>query len=241
MVEVRWTKPACVGTEFNKTRIFRSVEEQGRYTLAVEIDSVDPNGNPVSRYEDPGGTRQTFYIIRFFDSANQVEYSEYILGYLELTPKEKRLITYIVSWVPDVLRKDLTEADIATSLRLSLYAFNVQPPETYYSLDNFPEQYVQYLILGAQINLALLKYLKLGIRDFSYSDMGLTLNIDRGTKMAKAAEDLGNMYHKTLGLVKMNFMHQGVGLGTVPLPISMGSSLGRGLLNVLDIFNAMGR
>jgi hypothetical protein len=95
--------------------------------------------------------------------------------------------------------------------------------------------------MNAQITVCMLKYLGIGIRDFSYSDMGLSLNIDRGEKIRNAMKDIMDFYNKIFELAKMNFMSQGVGVGTLQLPISIGGNLNRGLLNILDIFQSLGR
>jgi hypothetical protein len=149
----------------------------------------------------------------------------------------------VQGWIPEVFKPDLTEADLATSLQLAVHAFNVFPPETRLSImdGTFPAEYEQFLVIGTMFNISLLKYLKLSIRDFSYSDMGFQLTIDRGTKISKAMEDFSKWYFETVAKAKFSFLKPGIGLGTVPLPISLGGGLNRGIMNVLDIFNAVGR
>ena len=224
---------------FTKTRIERG-PEAGPFTKVGEVDLVGPDGNSVTQWFDDTGNRGHTYLVRGFDPTSNIE-TDFILGYFALTPKEFRLINYVKNWVPEVLVNDLTDQTISQAFTFAINSFNVHPPLTDFTINNFPRSYEQFLIMGAQINIALLKYLKLSIRDFSYNDMGFSLNIDRGTKMSKAAEEIGRIYHETLPLAKWNLTPMGIGLGTLPLPISVGASLSRGLLNVLDIMTQMSR
>ena len=240
MIEIRWVPTPDLPAAFTKTRIERSSGgEQGPYQVIAEIDSIQ-NGSTVTQFVDFNGDRNRFYIVRFYDPVAK-QATDFVLGYFPLTPREKRLVDYVMDWVPEILKPDLSEESISLSFRMAINSFNVHPPETNFTIDNFPANYEQYLIMGAQINLAMLKFLKLGIRDFSYGDMGFSLNIDRGTKIAKAAEDIGKTYFQTIAMVKWNFISQGVGLGSIPLPVSVGASLNRGMLNVLDIMTQLSR
>lgn len=240
MIEVRWTPIPDLPSSFSKTRIERSGSEQAGYVRAVEFDSVNASGQTITQWVDATGTRSLFYIVRFYDpTANQE--TDFVLGFFPLTPREKRLLDYVRGWIPDILIPEISDESINLSFRFAVNSFNIHPPETNFTIDNFPKNYEQFLVSGAQVNLAMLKFLKIGVRDFGYNDMGFSLNIDRGTKIAKAAEDIGKIYYQTISLAKWNFISQGIGLGSIPLPVSVGASLNRGLLNVLDIMNQLSR
>jgi hypothetical protein len=215
--------------------------EQGTYTVVTSIDSFDSSGVPITEFYDATGSEFLFYRIDFFDPLTNKNFDDFSIGIFPFTPREKRLIAYIVGWVPDVMKPDLNDFEVGTALKLAINEFNVFPPQTFFNINSYPTDYEQYLIVGAQVHLAMLKYLKISIRDFSYSDAGFALNIDRGTKIAKAAEDLRAVWHQVIERAKWNLTTGPLGLGSTPLPISMGSSLNRGLLNVLDIFQMMGR
>ena len=140
-----------------------------------------------------------------------------------------------------MLKPDLNDFDVITALRWAVNDFNVANPETDFTIDGFPPNYEQFIITGAELWILHQKFLKVAIRDFLYSDMGLSLTVDRGAKIKDAQQDLMASYNSLIAQAKFNFISQGVGLGTVPLPISVGGSLNRGVLNILDIFNSMGR
>jgi hypothetical protein len=246
ITEVRWNIPdalteAVAAGQYDDTQVFRSNAEQDGYVLVGTLKTLDTDGAPQAQYQDPGGQRYNFYLVKFFDTASKKLYPSFELAFHVLTPRERRLVDYVRGWVPDVITPDIPDPAMGTALQLSLNAFNVQSPETNYTIDGFPSNYEHFLILGMEINILMLKQIKLGIRDFSYSDMGFQLTLDRDAKMKSALDQLKDMYWSHLALAKFNFAHMGLGLGTVPLPISFGGQLSRNMLNMLDIFSAMGR
>jgi hypothetical protein len=240
MIEVRWLTPATLTANYTQTIISRSRSENGVYEVRHRFDTTQ-NGFTVTSWVDPDGGRNYFYTIKYFDPATQLEFYDYALGFFPLLPREKRLVSYIISWLPDMYQKEITDFDINIALRLSLNHFNIYPPETNFTMSSFPANYEQYLITGAQINLAFLKYLKISIRDFGYSDMGFSINIDRGTKIGKVAGELEAIYNATIERAKWNFINQGLGLGSVPLPVGIGANLNRSQMNVLDLMTAQSR
>ena len=239
MIEVRWHTPVTLPATYTKVRVERSGSEQGLYTRVVEIDAV-VNGLVVEQWMDPDGNRQWYYLIRYYDPIAGRE-TDPILGYFPLTPRELRLTGWVKSWVPDVLVPDLDEQDYSLAFRFAMGAFNIHPPETRFNLESFPADYEQYLVMGAQVNIALNKYLRIAIQDYSYNDMGFSMTLDRGAKMAKAAEDIGKRFQETLALAKWNFTPMGLGLGSVPMGISMGGNANRNMMNVMDIMTSISR
>jgi len=189
---------------------------------------------------DPTGNRSMFYLVKYFSPTRGTE-TDPVLGFFPLTPKELRLTSWVEAWLPDILVPDLNEQTYSLAFRFSLSAFNVHPPETNFSLDSFPGNYEQYLVMGAQVNIALNKYLRLSIQDYSYNDMGFSMTIDRGSKMAKAAEAIGKEYQASIAMAKWNFTPMGIGLGSVPMGISMGGTANRNMMNVMDIMTSITR
>jgi hypothetical protein len=241
MIEVRWIPPFSLPATYTKANIERSLAEQFGYSHLTQVDTFKTDGTPTVSFLDQTGDRMHFYVIRFVNPDTKEEYPDFSLGIFPFSPREKRLLSQVVGWIPDIFKPDLDDMQIGTAFRFSINQFNVHAPETAFSIDSFPNNYEQYLVMGTQINLALLKFLKISIRDFSYSDVGFALTIDRGAKINQAIQDLGKMWSDSIAMAKFNFVSAGIGLGTVPLPIGFGGQLNRGLLNVLDIFNMMGR
>jgi hypothetical protein len=243
MTEIRWRVPDEIDTsKYTRTRILRSPYEQACYETVDEIETR-VGDELVQRYEDAEGNDRHFYVIRFFDPDKKVLYQDFLLGYHLPSVRERRLVeTQILGWIPDVLRDtDLNEAEILSCLQMSLGFFNTYPPETNFSFNSFPKNYEPFLVHMARINILILKYPKLAIRDFAYSDMGLTLNVERGPKFVQSIQDLDKMYKDYLGLAKWNFTAAPIGLGSTPMPISFGGQISRGAMNMLDIMTALGK
>jgi hypothetical protein len=240
-IKIIWKTPEAVQLDdnFKRARIFKSNSEQVGYQQITEIDIKDQNGNVVNSYDDPQGARFQFYIVRFYDSFNNAE-SDFVLTRFETTPKERRLVEFIQGWIPPNF--EITdEHDILVSLNFALNNFNITPPLTAFDIDSFPADYESLLIMGTLIVVCTWKYLRVAIRDFSYTDNGLSLNIDRGAKINTTLQDMYTRYNELLKKAKLNFMRMGVGVGTLQLPLGSGGNIGRGALNILDIFSSLGR
>jgi hypothetical protein len=237
---VRWIHPVGLTADYSETKVFKSGAIQGPYNHLRNMKSFDENSVPITQFEDPTGRREYWYVIRFYTEGGR-EFDDYMIGFFPPTPREKLIIGYVVGWVPEMLKPDLSDFDVQYALKLALNDFNVHPPETSFTISTFPENYEQYLVVGAEINIMYQKFLKVAIRDFTYSDSGLSLGIDRGAKIKQAEDDLKASYFTLLEKAKWNFTPAGVGIGTVPLPIGIGASINRGVMSILDIFNLMGR
>lgn len=238
---IYWVQPDSLATNYDKTRILKSGQEQSGYLLLAQTETFDANSAPITTFTDPSGSRNQFYIVRYYDSTTNMEYQDFSLGYFPFTPREKRILTYIVGWVPELFKIDITDQDLGFALRLALNSFNIQPPETNFSIDGFPRNYEQFLVWGCMANISVQKYLKVAIRDFSSSDSGLSLTIDRGAKIQQAQATIDASWNAIIRCAKWNMQSQGVSTGTVPLPLSLGGNLNKGILNILDIFNSLGR
>lgn len=239
-VRIQWFFPDLLPPNFSKQRLLRATSENGSYTLVKEFD-IFSNGVPVPNFEDINGNRNQFYQVRFFDPVAKVEFDDFVLGFFQPTPREKRFRLWIDEWLPEVFRPGLSDFHIGQAVRYSLNQYNLVPAFTNFSIDSLPEFDEQFIILGTKVWLIYLRYLNLSIRDFSYSDMGLSLNIDRGSKMKQAVDDLNKMYMDYIKPAKWRFTPQGIGLGSVYLPISLGAQISRNALSVLDIFSSIGR
>ena len=238
-----WDIPAEIlnSQTFDKIRIMRHNQEQGDYSQVALIESKS-NGIWVNSYVDgsAGNGTDKYYLIKFNDSIAGND-TQYYLTFFPLTPRELRLIEWLKGWLPATMMSNTSQETYRTALKYALSNFNVYPPETNFTIDSFPTDYEGLLIMSAQITFCMYKYLGVGIKDFNYSDMGLSLTIDRGEKIRNAMKDVLEYYNKLLELAKMNFMHMGVGLGTSQLPVGVGGNLGRGAMNILDIFQSFGR
>ena len=72
---------------------------------------------------------------------------------------------------------------IVAYLNLVLAEINVKPPYTNYTLDNLPTPYTYIVAFGAQVFATLFLQAGYALQDFSYSDGGLSLNINRTSNL----------------------------------------------------------
>lgn len=255
--DIKWTVPDEIAkrTDIDFVKIWRSPKENKDYVEIDEIPFKEKKGPGVTNsdgdgvkdrftghYHDPNGKRSLFYLITFVSTARNFE-SPWHLTFFPPLPSEAKLIKYVKDATPDVIRKTMTDDDFMNGLQLAVQIFNTYPPETYFTLANFPRTHLAYLIGLAQLTALTSRFLPISIRDWRYSEPGgVNMDIDRGAKMAAAMEIIAKVYTQYLPMIKLDFAWDSpMGLGTVSLPISMGGNVSRGLLNVLDIFTATGR
>ena len=242
---VKWTIPEDIRNRegIDSVNIYRSTAENMGYELLTNI----PYDADSAEYVDLVGNRSWFYLVTFVSSTPVYE-SPYHITYFNPLPNELRMISFIRSSMPDIIKTNditnaLTEYDYLVGLTLAVQLFNTYPPATNFRLDRFPKNYEFFIIGLAQMVTITAKYLPISVRDWSYSEPGgVTMQIDRGAKFNQALDIITKVYTQYVPLIKMDFASElPVGLGTIQLPLGMGGIVSRGLLNVLDIFTAAGR
>jgi len=251
--QINWTIPANIqgSANYDQIQIFRSVSEGDTYSLIATIPSGIANCPPafVTSYLDntAGNGTNNFYSIKFFDSATS-QASGYVPAALDLTPKEARLVYTLRQMLGSVITSDpltgtqLTDQQLLIDIHLALNAFNIYPPVTCFTIANFPCcGYEMMLLYLAQLFALLNQYLGLSINDYNYNDNGIALNIDRGAKINVAIQNVQKIVNDLLALIKLEFAFQGESIGTLQLPVGIGGAISRGVSNILDVFNSMGR
>lgn len=246
-VEVTWTTPvdiAAIGAGvWEKIRIYRSNNENLGYELQAEIDS-QTNGLWKTYWHDENKRLvqkdYVYYLVRYY-TPSTFEESKYYLTIKTPTPRELRLIGTVRGVLTPFISKCMTDEDVRAGLILSLNAFNIHPPITNFNYTNLPDQLEPIVTTGSAIFTLMYRYLGIAFTDISYSDMGLSLNIDRGAKINTAISTLMGYWNSILPLAKMEYAFTGTGVGTVQLPVSLGYNINRGILNVFDLFTSIGR
>jgi hypothetical protein len=135
----------------------------------------------------------------------------------------------------------LTEDDIQAGLWLGLRAFNLYPPQTSFTIANLPPDLEPLVLMMSAMFALVQKYVPVAITDLSYSDNGLSLSIDRGSKIKTAIDMINAFVDKYILPYKWNYTPMGSGFGSIPIPLSLGGKMTAQLLNILDIFNVTGR
>lgn len=237
-MNIFWTAPDVAvqaNSTFDRVHVYRSGSEQSNYT---QIDDVESKNGLAVSYNDLTGTPSFYYYVRYFDSLNNVQ-TNLITAFAEFTPREVRLITQLKTSVPPVMMQTTTDQDLRMAIFYAIGMFNIYPPSTNFDITSFPIAYEQILLTMSQYTLLAYKYLGVATRDFSYTDNGLSLNLDRGGKIKLLMDQQLAYFSKLLEVVKLDFGFLGTGVGTTSLPLSIGGNISPASLNILNIFNSL--
>lgn len=244
-IGIGWTIPLDIAsrTDIDKINIYRSTAQDNGYSLLTNINAKS-GADYITSYvdTDASASRQMFYLVSFVSTLAGSE-SPYHITFFDLLPSEAVLVEQVRRTIPAILQSTLTNEDYLNGLNLALQIFNNYPPQTYFTLQTMPSTHLVFLIGLAQMLALASRYLPLSIRDFRYSEPGgVVMDIDRGSKITEAINVITKVYTQYLPLIKLDFSADfPMALGTVQLPLSMGGIVSRGLLNILDIFTAVGR
>ena len=239
--------------DINRVRVWRSTTgENSGYTL-LDTLTCTPGPGIVSQYVDSTvAVRSAAYLVTFAvagaTGTDPLAYeSSYNTAYYAPLPKELRLLESVKRAMPDVIVRSgvgLSDSDYMVGLYMAIQVFNTYPPQTYFTLQNFPRTHEYFLIGLAQLFTIASRFLPISIRDWNYSEPGgVVMQVDRGAKMTQALQIIGNTYTAYLPMVKLDFSDSfSTGVGTTPLAIGMGGGpVSRGILNILDLFTSVAR
>lgn len=222
------------------TNLYRSSYENNNYLKLNE----SPINISVLEYEDkdvPINQKEKFYyLVRFVKQINNEE-STYYLAFRHLSPREIRLGNQLRGMLSPFISCTLEDSDIEAGLQYGLRIFNEVPTQTRFTISNLPPSLEPIILTLSAMFAFLQKYAPIAMTDISYNDNGLSLTIDRGTKIKEAIEKMNGFIEKYIFQAKWNYTSMGVGSGTLQLPLSIGGKMSSNLLNVLDIFNIVGR
>lgn len=241
---VIWTTPKEILSrgDIDNVKLYWSTSENSGYSLLNTINF--PVNQIPSEYTDgTSSDRNRFYLVTF---GNNTYESPFGIASLYPTPRELRLINTIKMSMPSFFARTeicdaMTIADYTNGLNLALQIFNTYPPQTYFTIDNFPRQHEYFLVGLGQLISITNKFLPVSIRDFNFNDPGgVVFQVDRGAKFKAAMDAIFSVYSQYMPLVKMDFASGMFGTGTVALPLSMGGKISNNILNVLNIFTAVG-
>jgi len=242
---VAWTIPKAIAsrTDLDKINVYRSQSQNSGYSLLTSIPSGPPNALATSFFDtSPGNSDSMYYLVTFVSTASTFE-SSFHITYFALLPSEILMIEHLKRSVPPVIQPFLQDDDYVNGLNLAVQIFNAYPPQTNFTLENFPKSHMVFVDGLAMILTLASRFLTISIRDFRYSEPGgVVMDINRGEKISEAINNIMKVYTQYLPLIKLDFSAEfPTALGTVQLPLSMGGVVSRGLLNILDIFTAVGR
>lgn len=244
---IEWIVPDDIKpliASYTKVRIYRSEQENTGYELIDEIDSTI-GAAFVDSYQDLTALDSQrfayYYLVTYYKPSLPTAETKWFITFFQFTPREQRLIDEVKTSVSPFIACKMTDKDFRAGLLLSLQLYNTYSPVTNFNFDNFPSNHEPLIVYGAQMTTLFIRYLGVAITDFSYTDQGITLSLDRGSKIKQAIDNVTAMYNQMMFFAKIEQAFDAAGVGTLQLPVSIGGNLSSGLLGILDIFNAVGR
>ena len=106
------------------------------------------------------------------------------------------------SFIPSTFLVDATDDRILAFLNLTLAEINFRPPLTNFSLENLDANYTAIVAFGASVYANLFLQANYALRDLSYPDGGLSLNIDRTAKLSPIYQNSYSMFTKQVDNLK---------------------------------------
>jgi hypothetical protein len=97
---------------------------------------------------------------------------------------QQALIDLAKLYMPAKFVTQVSDQKILAFLNLVLADINAVSPMTGYTLDNMPTTWAPIVCFGAEVYSSLFLVANYTLQDFSYSDNGLSLNIDRTSKIS---------------------------------------------------------
>lgn len=222
-------------------------DERNPYVENQVISEINSQyeGNWISNWTDPTidiRNKDCYYYIVKYVTANKDYESKFYLTKKSLSPKEQRLVNHLKHWLSPWLTNCLTDDDLRAGIVFALESLNIKSPVTYFTIETLPQILESTLMVGSAIYSMMYKYLGIAFTDVSYSDNGVSVNIDRGSKIQNAIDKATAYYDKLIDVAKLHYIKAGVGVGSIPLNISLGGRLPGNIMGALsNLFNAIGR
>ena len=215
-----------------------------KHQVISEINS-QYKGNWISNWTDPTidiRCKENYYYIVKYVTADKTYESKFYLTRKSLSPKEQRLVNHLKNWLSPWLTNCLTDDDLRAGIVFALESLNIKSPVTYFTIETLPQILESTLMVGSAIYSMMYKYLGIAFTDVSYSDNGVSVNIDRGSKIQNAIDKATAYYDKLIDVAKLNYLNAGCSIGSIPLNVSLGGRLSGNILGAIsNLFNAIGR
>jgi len=135
---------------------------------------------------------------------------------MSLTVREQQLVDGLKVMLPANFQTKSSDEQLKAYLNTVLCAINLTTPPTSYTLDNMPTTWDCLIQFGGVVISNMFVQLGYALKDFSYSDYGLSLNIDRGAKIQAVSTQMTKAYDKMVWDAK-----KGVLLGVGPRGFGM--------------------
>lgn len=252
-VQISWSIPYNIlqNAEYTSINIYRGTNESddSSYVLLTNIDrwvNNDPT-QEVDTYTDDNGKETEYYYVRYKKDNGTL--SKILLTTFDLNPKQLRLVNSLRKMLDPIITSDILQdgtmrpmedVDLMMGINMALGFWNSYPPTTEHTIANFPKQYESILLMFAQYFTILSKMLGLEIRDFSYSDNGLSLNQQFTPAIQNALTQILGFINPLMQKTKMEFSTGSASwLGSAQFSVGLNGRLGTYPLSIISIFRSL--
>ena len=251
-VQINWSIPYIIlqDASYTSINIYRGKSENDdNFTLLANIDRWVNNDKTqeVDTYTDANGNTTFCYYVRYKKEDGSL--SKILLTTFDLTLKELRLVGQLRKMLDPIISSDILQdgtmrpmedVDLMMGINMAMGFWNTYPPTTEFNIASFPKDYEYILLMFAQYFTILNKMLGLELRDFSYSDNGLSLNQQFTPAIQNALAQILGFLNPLLQKTKMDFsMGSASYLGSTMFSVGINGRLGQYPLDIISLFRSL--
>ena len=255
-INITWTLPYSIlqNPNYTKIDIYRGNDENKieSYHIIATLDRWVDNDyeKEITSYTDPSGNNQKFYFVKYTNN-NGTLVSNMLLTAFDLSPRQQRLVNSLRDMLDPIITskilddgtmQPLSDTDLFLGINMALDYFNNYSPVTDFTYATFPKGggYEFIILLFAQYFTIANKFIGLSIRDFSYSDNGLSLNQQFTPALTTAMDKILGILNPLMQKVKMDFsIDSSATLGSTMYAIGMNGRMGQYPAEIFNIFRSL--
>lgn len=252
--QISWSIPYNILQNPNYTviNIYRGTDEADvkSYQLINIIDrwiEGDKEREIDTFVDSEGSETNNFYYVRYSNDLGEL--SKILLTTFDLNPKQLRWVSTLRKMLDPIIASDILQdgtmrpmedVDLMMGINMALGFWNTYPPATEFTVENFPKEYEYMLLLFAQYFTLLTKMLGLELRDFSYSDNGLSLNQSFTPAIQNALQQILGFLNPLLQKTKMDFsLGSAAWLGSAQFAVGLNGRMGNFPIDLLAMFRSL--
>lgn len=122
-----------------------------------------------------------------------------------MTQREQQVLALAKAIMPARFIENVSDEVLLVYINMVLTEFNWWAPRTNFTIENMPASLLNFLALGCQVYGVMFLSGGYALNDFSYSDGGLSLTIDRQGNLDKYQQKLFDNYIRQLTNIKKCF------------------------------------
>lgn len=256
MLTITWTLPYIIlqDPKYTKINVYRGTDEndESSYKIIATLDRWVDNDyeKEVTTYTDPSGNNQRFYFVKYTNNEENI-FSNMLLTAAILTPKQQRWVNSLRDMLDPIITsrilddgtmQPLSDTDLFLGINMALDYFNNYSPVTDFTYATFPKGggYEFIILMFAQVFTIMNKFIGLSMRDFSYSDNGLSLNQQFTPALTTAMDKILGIINPLMQKIKMDFsIDASATLGSTMYAIGMSGRMGQFPAEVFSIFRSL--